>query len=54
MKEDQVEDHQIHTEWYEVTAPVAEQINRARLEAFPQVRYCIDCQKKVPVEEKSA
>jgi S-adenosylmethionine:tRNA ribosyltransferase-isomerase len=32
VKEDQVEDHQIHTEWYEVTAPVAEQINRARLE----------------------
>jgi S-adenosylmethionine:tRNA ribosyltransferase-isomerase len=32
VKEAQVEDHQIHTEWYEVTARVAEQINRARLE----------------------
>jgi S-adenosylmethionine:tRNA ribosyltransferase-isomerase len=32
VKEERVEDHQIHTEWYEVTAPVAEQINRARLE----------------------
>ncbi len=32
VKEAQVEDHQIHTEWYELTAPVAEQINRARLE----------------------
>jgi S-adenosylmethionine:tRNA ribosyltransferase-isomerase len=32
IKEDRVEDHQIHTEWYELTAPVAEQINRARLE----------------------
>jgi S-adenosylmethionine:tRNA ribosyltransferase-isomerase len=32
VKEEQVEDHQIHTEWYELTAPVAEQINRARLE----------------------
>jgi S-adenosylmethionine:tRNA ribosyltransferase-isomerase len=32
VKEDQVEAHQIHTEWYELTAPVAEQVNRARLE----------------------
>jgi S-adenosylmethionine:tRNA ribosyltransferase-isomerase len=32
VKEEQVEDHQIHTEWYELTAPVAEQINHARLE----------------------
>jgi S-adenosylmethionine:tRNA ribosyltransferase-isomerase len=32
VKEDQVEAHQIHTEWFELTAPVAEQINRARLE----------------------
>jgi S-adenosylmethionine:tRNA ribosyltransferase-isomerase len=32
VKEERVEDHQIHTEWYELTAPVAEQINRARLE----------------------
>jgi len=32
VKEEQVEEHQIHTEWYELTAPVAEQINRARLE----------------------
>jgi S-adenosylmethionine:tRNA ribosyltransferase-isomerase len=32
VKEDRVEDHQIHTEWYELTAPVAEQINRAKLE----------------------
>jgi S-adenosylmethionine:tRNA ribosyltransferase-isomerase len=32
VKEKEVEDHQIHTEWYELTAPVAEQINRARLE----------------------
>jgi len=32
VKEQQVKDHQIHTEWYEVTAPVAEQINRAKLE----------------------
>jgi S-adenosylmethionine:tRNA ribosyltransferase-isomerase len=31
VKEEQVTDHQIHTEWYEVTAPVAEQINRAKL-----------------------
>jgi S-adenosylmethionine:tRNA ribosyltransferase-isomerase len=32
VKEEQVEEHQIHTEWYELTAPVAEQINRAKLE----------------------
>jgi S-adenosylmethionine:tRNA ribosyltransferase-isomerase len=32
VKEEHVEEHQIHTEWYELTAPVAEQINRARLE----------------------
>jgi S-adenosylmethionine:tRNA ribosyltransferase-isomerase len=32
VKEEQIEEHQIHTEWYELTAPVAEQINRARLE----------------------
>ncbi|MGC9335386.1 MAG: tRNA preQ1(34) S-adenosylmethionine ribosyltransferase-isomerase QueA [Anaerolineae bacterium] len=31
VKEEQLEDHHIHTEWYELTAPVAEQINRARL-----------------------
>jgi S-adenosylmethionine:tRNA ribosyltransferase-isomerase len=32
VKEERVEDHQIHTEWYELTAPIAEQINRAKLE----------------------
>jgi S-adenosylmethionine:tRNA ribosyltransferase-isomerase len=32
VKEERVEDHQIHTEWFELTAPVAEQINRARLQ----------------------
>jgi S-adenosylmethionine:tRNA ribosyltransferase-isomerase len=32
VQEERVEDHQIHTEWYELAAPVAEQINRARLE----------------------
>jgi S-adenosylmethionine:tRNA ribosyltransferase-isomerase len=32
VKEERVEEHQIHTEWYELTAPVAEQINRAKLE----------------------
>jgi S-adenosylmethionine:tRNA ribosyltransferase-isomerase len=32
VKEENVEDHQMHTEWYEVSSPVAEQINRARLE----------------------
>ena len=31
VKEEQVTDHQIHTEWYELAAPVAEQINRAKL-----------------------
>ncbi len=31
VKEERVQDHQIHTEWYELTAPVAEQINRAKL-----------------------
>ena len=31
VMEEQVIDHQIHTEWYELTAPVAEQINRAKL-----------------------
>jgi S-adenosylmethionine:tRNA ribosyltransferase-isomerase len=32
VKEEQIEDHRIHTEWVEVTAQVAEQVNRARLE----------------------
>jgi S-adenosylmethionine:tRNA ribosyltransferase-isomerase len=32
VKEEQVEAHKIHTEWYELTTPVAEQVNRARLE----------------------
>jgi S-adenosylmethionine:tRNA ribosyltransferase-isomerase len=32
VREERVEDHQIHTEWTELTAPVAEQINRAKLE----------------------
>ncbi len=32
VKEERVQDHQIHTEWYELTAPVAEQVNRAKLE----------------------
>ncbi len=32
VKEERIEEHQIHTEWYEVAAPVAEQVNRARLE----------------------
>ena len=32
VKEEEVEAHQIHTEWFELTAPAAEQINRARLE----------------------
>ncbi len=31
VKEERVEDHQIHTEWYELTAPVANQVNQARL-----------------------
>mgnify|MGYP001813785266 FL=1 len=32
VKEERVEDHQIHTEWYELTAPAANRVNRARLE----------------------
>jgi S-adenosylmethionine:tRNA ribosyltransferase-isomerase len=32
VKEEQVEDHQIHSEWYELTASAAQQINQARLE----------------------
>ena len=32
VKEEEVEEHQIHTEWYELTASVAEEVNRARLE----------------------
>jgi S-adenosylmethionine:tRNA ribosyltransferase-isomerase len=32
VKEESIEDHQIHTEWYELTAPAAERINHARLE----------------------
>jgi S-adenosylmethionine:tRNA ribosyltransferase-isomerase len=32
VKEERIQDHQIHTEWYELTAPVAEQVNRAKLE----------------------
>jgi S-adenosylmethionine:tRNA ribosyltransferase-isomerase len=32
VKEEQIEDHQIHTEWYQLAAPEAERINRARLE----------------------
>lgn len=32
VKERRVEDHKIHTEWYELAASVAEQINRAKLE----------------------
>lgn len=32
VKEERLEDHEIHTEWYEVTAAVAGQVNRARLE----------------------
>jgi S-adenosylmethionine:tRNA ribosyltransferase-isomerase len=32
VKEERVEDHHIHTEWYELCASAAEQINRARLE----------------------
>ncbi len=32
VKEEKVEAHQIHTEWFELAAPVAEQINRAKLE----------------------
>ena len=32
VREEEVEEHRIHTEWYELTAAVAEQVNRARLE----------------------
>jgi S-adenosylmethionine:tRNA ribosyltransferase-isomerase len=32
VKEERVEDHRIHTEWYELTRPVSEQVNRVRLE----------------------
>jgi S-adenosylmethionine:tRNA ribosyltransferase-isomerase len=32
VKEAQIEDHTIHAEWFELAAPAAEQINRARLE----------------------
>lgn len=32
VREERLEDHQIHTEWYELTPLVAEQVNRARLE----------------------
>jgi S-adenosylmethionine:tRNA ribosyltransferase-isomerase len=32
VKEELVEDHQIHTEWYELTPQEAERINQARLE----------------------
>jgi S-adenosylmethionine:tRNA ribosyltransferase-isomerase len=32
VKEEDVEDHHIHTEWFELTAQVAGQVNRARLE----------------------
>ena len=32
VKEQRVQDHQIHSEWYELSAQVAEQINRAKLE----------------------
>jgi S-adenosylmethionine:tRNA ribosyltransferase-isomerase len=32
VKEEQVEQHQIHSEWYELAALAAEQINRAKLE----------------------
>ena len=32
VKEETVEEHLMHSEWIEVTAPVAEQVNRARLE----------------------
>jgi len=32
VKEEEVEAHQIHTEWFELSVPAAEQINRARLE----------------------
>lgn len=32
VKEEQIEEHQIHTEWCELAATAAQQINRARLE----------------------
>jgi S-adenosylmethionine:tRNA ribosyltransferase-isomerase len=32
VKEDRIEDHRIHSEWVEVTAPVAQQVNCAHLE----------------------
>lgn len=32
VKEDEIEDHRIHTEWLELGTGVAEQVNRARLE----------------------
>jgi len=32
VKEEEIEAHRMHTEWYELTASTAEQINRARLE----------------------
>jgi S-adenosylmethionine:tRNA ribosyltransferase-isomerase len=32
VREERIQDHDIHTEWYELTAPAAEQINRAKLE----------------------
>jgi len=32
VKEERIEDHHIHTEWYELTAADAERVNRARLE----------------------
>jgi S-adenosylmethionine:tRNA ribosyltransferase-isomerase len=32
VKEEEIEEHQIHTEWYELTAQVAAQINHAHLE----------------------
>ncbi|MBN1657970.1 MAG: tRNA preQ1(34) S-adenosylmethionine ribosyltransferase-isomerase QueA [Anaerolineae bacterium] len=32
VKEETVEEHPMHSEWFEVTAPVAEQVNCARLE----------------------
>ncbi len=32
VKEEQIEQHQIHTEWYELTEATAERVNRARLD----------------------
>jgi S-adenosylmethionine:tRNA ribosyltransferase-isomerase len=32
VKEEEIEAHRIHTEWYELTASTAEQLNRSRLE----------------------